>query len=244
LFPVNATGGGGQQQLDILSFSNVSNVNRYYAHAIVAWIFLGLVSLIIVRERMFLIGIRQAYFLSSLRAKRLTSRTVLFMNIPKAQQSAQGLKTALGRDVRNVWMATDCKKLDEIVEDRNKAALKLEGAEVKLSKQAGALRSKELKKNPNSSAEQRDPNHWIDNKKRPTHRLKPIIGKKVDTINWSRTEVPKLNKEIAREQDKHKSGTAEFVGAAFVEFTSQAAAQRAFQLAAHSKKKTMQPPIC
>jgi len=42
LFPVNATGGGGSQQLDILSLSNVAgNVSRYYAHTFVAWIFVG-----------------------------------------------------------------------------------------------------------------------------------------------------------------------------------------------------------
>lgn len=41
LFPVNATGGGGQSQLDLLSFSNISsnNKNRYYAHVFVGWIF-------------------------------------------------------------------------------------------------------------------------------------------------------------------------------------------------------------
>lgn len=41
LFPVNATGGGGQKELDILSFSNVKNPTRYFAHVFVAWIFLG-----------------------------------------------------------------------------------------------------------------------------------------------------------------------------------------------------------
>lgn len=40
LFPVNATGGGGQKELDMLSFTNVSNSkNRYYAHTFVAWVF-------------------------------------------------------------------------------------------------------------------------------------------------------------------------------------------------------------
>ena len=37
LFPVNATGGGGQKQLNLLSFSNVVTKNRYYAHTFVAW---------------------------------------------------------------------------------------------------------------------------------------------------------------------------------------------------------------
>ena len=40
LFPVNATGGGGQKQLDLISFTNVKNTkNRYYAHTFVAWIY-------------------------------------------------------------------------------------------------------------------------------------------------------------------------------------------------------------
>jgi hypothetical protein len=45
LFPVNATGGNGQKQFDMLSFSNVNpngvNANRFYAHAIVAAVFLS-----------------------------------------------------------------------------------------------------------------------------------------------------------------------------------------------------------
>ena len=43
LFPVNATGGGGQKELDILSFSNItsSQKNRYYAHALLAWVYFG-----------------------------------------------------------------------------------------------------------------------------------------------------------------------------------------------------------
>lgn len=38
-----ATGGAGQSGLDILSFSNISpaNKNRYYAHALLGWLFLG-----------------------------------------------------------------------------------------------------------------------------------------------------------------------------------------------------------
>ena len=40
LFPVNATGGGGQVQLNVISFSNIQNTkNRYYAHTFVGWIF-------------------------------------------------------------------------------------------------------------------------------------------------------------------------------------------------------------
>jgi calcium permeable stress-gated cation channel len=42
LFPVNATGGGGKQQLDMLSFSNIAlPFSRFYAHTFVSWIFIG-----------------------------------------------------------------------------------------------------------------------------------------------------------------------------------------------------------
>jgi calcium permeable stress-gated cation channel len=42
LFPVNATGGGGQKQLNILSFSNVAGSKyKYLAHTFIAWIFCG-----------------------------------------------------------------------------------------------------------------------------------------------------------------------------------------------------------
>ena len=39
LMPIHATGGNGNNQLDILSFSNVQNANKYYANVLVAWIF-------------------------------------------------------------------------------------------------------------------------------------------------------------------------------------------------------------
>lgn len=41
LFPVNATGGAGGQQLAMLSMSNVLRENhlRFYAHTFIAWIY-------------------------------------------------------------------------------------------------------------------------------------------------------------------------------------------------------------
>lgn len=51
LFPVNATGGGEATQLDRLSFSNINDNKRLYAHAIVAWLFLGIFCLMNFRKR-------------------------------------------------------------------------------------------------------------------------------------------------------------------------------------------------
>ncbi len=47
LFPVNITGGGGESQLDRLSISNVTEPRRYFAHAIVAWVFVGTTELLL-----------------------------------------------------------------------------------------------------------------------------------------------------------------------------------------------------
>jgi len=42
LFPVNATGGGGKTQFDILTMANVTNsYYRYFAHAGCAYLFFG-----------------------------------------------------------------------------------------------------------------------------------------------------------------------------------------------------------
>lgn len=41
LFPVNATGGGGETQLSRIGLGNIENPKRLYAHAVVAYIFLG-----------------------------------------------------------------------------------------------------------------------------------------------------------------------------------------------------------
>lgn len=47
LFPINATGGAGAQQLDILSMGNIDSStsagrDRYYATCFIGWIFFGL----------------------------------------------------------------------------------------------------------------------------------------------------------------------------------------------------------
>lgn len=41
LFPVNATGNGGQSELNILSMSNVEDPWRFFAHAGCAWLYFG-----------------------------------------------------------------------------------------------------------------------------------------------------------------------------------------------------------
>lgn len=146
--------------------------------------------------------------------------------------------------VQNVWVATDVKKLDEKVQEREKAAMKLEAAEISLIKMANKERQKSMKGQPaeeemahldNTVEDDRDAEsgsvaaRWVKANKRPTHRLKFLIGKKVDTINWARSEIERLTPEIEELQARHRAGDAKLVSSVFVEFYTQTDAQSAFQ---------------
>ncbi|QSS58683.1 DUF221 domain-containing protein [Histoplasma capsulatum] len=258
LFPVNATGGGGLKQLDILTFGNVkNNLNRFYAHTFVAWIFVGFVFFMITREMLFFINLRQAYFLSPLYASRISSKTVLFTSVPQEYLNEAKIRRIYGDDkVKNVWIPTDTKELVDLVEERDETAFRLEAAETKLIKLANGARIKSLKAKP-ADEENHDTDNltgdeaqaesgsvaarWIKPSNRPTHKLKPLIGKKVDTINWSRTEIERLNPEIEALQAKHRAGDAKKISAVFVEFYTQNEAQAAYQMVAHNQPLHMAP---
>ncbi|MCJ1250309.1 hypothetical protein MMC30_007535 [Trapelia coarctata] len=256
LFPINATGGGPKMQLDILTYGNVlpGNNPRYYAHTFVAWIFLGFIWYMIARESIYYINLRQAYLLSPLYAKRLSSRTVLFASVPGDYLDEGKLRRMFGKKVKNLWIATDCKQLQKLVDERDKVAFKLEAAEIKLIKLANKARLKSLKKggahheeaNAGTTADIDGESgsvasKWIKPKDRPTHRIKPIIGKKVDTINWCRAELERLIPEVEAMQAEHRAGEAKFVSSVFIEFWTQAEAQAAYQTTAHHLPLHMSP---
>ena len=180
----------------------------------------------------------------------MSSRTVLFTSLSKDYQSEAKLRAMYGPQVKNVWIANECKEIEELVEERDKVALKLEAAETKLIKLANASRLKSTKKGSH-----RDEKHvnettgesgsvaarFLQPKQRPTHRLKPLIGKKVDTINWCRSELERLIPKIEAVQSKYRAGDAQFIPACFVEFYRQADAQSAFQSLAHHQGLHMAP---
>ncbi|KAL8790392.1 MAG: hypothetical protein Q9195_006410 [Heterodermia aff. obscurata] len=252
LFPVNITGGGPNQQLDLLSFGNVVNKNRYYAHTFVAWIFCSFVMYMVTRESIYYINLRQAYLLSPLYAGRMSSRTVLFTSVPEEYLDETKLRRMYGKQVKNLWIANECEKIEETVKERDKVAMKLEAAETKLVKIANAARLKSIKKGGEPQGGSTLDNdgdgesgsvaaRWIQPKQRPTHRLKPIIGKKVDTINWCRSELERLIPKITSMQARYRAGEAKFIPSVFIEFYTQSDAQSAYQSLAHHQPLHMSP---
>lgn len=258
LFPINATGHGNQSQLNLLSFSNVEDKSRYYAHVFVSWIFISFIFFMVTRELIYYINLRQAYLLSPLYASRISSRTVLFQAVPIEYANEAKIRRMFGDELKNVWVASEAKELEGMVEDRYKNCIKLETAETKLIKLANDARLKALAGNDADTSAEGSPSNideeygsesgsaaarWVRPKDRPTHRLKPLIGKKVDTINWCREEIARLNPLIETEQNKYRSGEAKPKNAVFIEFWNQTQAQSAFQMVTHHQPLHMSPRV-
>jgi hypothetical protein len=255
LFPVNATGGGGQGQLDILTYGNINQKtqkSRYYAHVFVGWVYFGFVMYLIMRECIYYINLRQAFLLSPLYANRISSRTVLFTSVPTPYLDEAKLRKVFGDTVRNIWISGDTSKLDDLIKQRDKVAFRLEKAEVKLIKAANKERQKQLKKQGSADAGAEIPldaesgslaARWLPPKKRPHHRLGflGLFGRKVDTINWCRSELERLIPNVETEQASFRAGHFKKIPGVFIEFRTQAEAECAAQVLAHHAGLHMTP---
>jgi len=257
LFPVNATGGGNAQQLDILSYANINHETqskRYYAHALTCWAFFGFVMYLIMRECVFYINLRQAFLLSPFYSDRISSRTVLFSSVPANYLEEAKLRKVFGQSVKNVWITSDTKEVDELVKERDKVAMRLEKAEVKLIKLANKARQDAIKKGasgddaevlegPLDAESGSIAARWVPAKKRPSHKLGllGLVGKKVDTINWCRTELERLIPATEQIQAKYRAGDFKKVPGVFIEFKTQADAEGAAQILAHHQGLRMTP---
>lgn len=193
---------------------------------------IGFVLFAIVRESLYFIGVRQAVFMSSLHAQRLSSRTVLFLSIPNESLTEDALRQAFGRHVRKIWIVPDCKKLEEAIEERDDLWAKFEKGEQTLILDA----NKKAMKN-GTTGNPSDPLSGIDKKDYPTHKLKMLIGKKVNTIEYGRQELPLQMKKIQDMQQEYYDGHSKLAPAAFIEFSSQGAAQEALQFTEKHKMK-------
>lgn len=238
LLPVNATGGGGQYGFNQLSFTNVVNPNRYFAHALLAYIFFGFIIFTLYRELVFYVGVRHAVLTSPAYSNLVSSRTILISVVPRDFLDVEHL-TEIFDGVKYIWINRSFKKLDDKVKEREKLALKVEAAENKLLTTAVKNKLKSEKKPSQQIIEGTDISVYVPDKKRPTHRLKPVIGKKVDTIKYGCETIPELNKEI----DDMRNNVDQFdkLNSVFVCFHTQEQAETAVQTLAHHQALHMSP---
>lgn len=231
LLTANWRGGGSATQLDRLSFGNVAFGNKdvLWAHFGVAVVFfLGLMALI-ARERLQLVGIRQAYLLDEARAARLSSRTVLFLNVPAAACQPEVLKEHFGPDAERSWPVVDTGDLDELIGRRNGTAFALEKAEMDLIVEAvkrNKGKSRALNGRSTSGAEEGQP--LVPSYRRPTQRKPPLVGSKFDLIERAREKISQIVERIDKVRAAPSRNVPEHA-AIFVTFSDRPAAHRAFQ---------------
>lgn len=219
-----------------------------YLHVFIGIFYFGFILFTIYREMIYFTSVKQAYLLSPLYASRISSRTVLITSIPDSYNNEEALLKIFD-NVKHIWINQDVSELDELVNERTKVTLKLEAAQVKLIKTVDKAR----RKSGVTTADDEDVEaanasgsvaaKYIAKKDRPTHKLKPLVGETVDTIDWCRSRLAELNPKIEELQAKHRHGDCKFLNTAFIEFTSQKAAQAASQTLAHHQPLHMAPRV-
>lgn len=234
LLPVNATSNGGQDGFNLLSFTNASNQkNRYFAHVFLSWLFYGFILFTLYRELVYYVSVRQAVLTSPSQSSNVSSRTILISAVPKEYLYKEAI-TKLFDGVKHVWINRDQSKLMKKVHEREKLALKVEGAETKLL--TTAVKNRLKSKTP---IEGDDIYSYVPENKRPTHKLKFLIGKKVDTIKYAVEKMPELNDEIA--ELKAESENARKLNSVFISFYTQEQAETAYQTLAYHQALHMAP---
>ncbi|KAH8809337.1 hypothetical protein F5884DRAFT_795356 [Xylogone sp. PMI_703] len=84
---------------------------------------------------------------------------------------------------------------------------------------------------------------WVPAEKRPSHRPLANMGRKVDTIRWTRKKLKELTPRINKMRKAYRSGKGKPIPAVFVEFHTLTDAQGAYQILAHHRAFHMSPEI-
>ncbi|KAI1758457.1 hypothetical protein F4782DRAFT_478172 [Xylaria castorea] len=251
LMPVNAAGGGSSTQLDRITISNVVKTDHLYAHAIMAWVFLGFVMFTVARERLWLIGLRQAWTLSTPNVKRLSSRTVLFLSAPKEALEEGNMSRFFGDGAIRIWPITKSETLKTLISQRNTLVEKLESAEAVLIHKAN---SKRARRTIDGSNRYRFSYSDLPDMIKRLIRLrsKPKVfpfgslldfrySKKEDTIQSLRDQIKEKEELIEEMRRSYETGEPQGAAAVFVAFKTQAEAQRASQQVASSNLLALTP---
>ncbi|KAI1268117.1 DUF221-domain-containing protein [Xylariaceae sp. FL1019] len=243
LMPVNATGGGSSTEFDKISISNVKKKNHLYAHAVLAWVFMGFVLFTVTRERLWLIGLRQAWYLAPHNAKRISAKVVLFLSAPKEALDDANKQRYFGDGAVRIWSVTKPDTLQTLVSERNKLVEKLESAEASLTRNANSTKARKSIGGENGNggryADLPDPVKQ-DIRPRSQSTTSPT-SKKLDTIEHVREQIKEKAELLEEMRSAHSIGEPHGAAAVFVEFKTQAEAQRAFQQVTSSKLLALTP---
>ena len=176
------------------------------------------------------VRVRQQYLVSPSHSSTAQARTVLVTGIPQeflTESSLTDLFSHFPGGVRKVWINRDLGDMPELYNQRLKACQMLESAATTLLNMAIKRNRNRLRNrvkfgqtvsntevtNLVSSSETRDAllEGLVSKDKRPSHRLPifswipfsiPLLGKKVDTIEWACARIHGLNTDLGQRRDK------------------------------------------
>lgn len=225
LLPINIVKGKGEEGLDQLGISNVHGRGKYYGHVLISWAFYGMIMFVIYREMVFYTNLRSAVLVSPAYAGKLSARTVIFQTVPDKYLDERRIRKMFD-GVKHVWIARAQKKLEHKVAQRQKLCSKLENAMCGLLRKAMKAKIK-----ADAKGELIEPSDelvcYVPQHKWPRMRKRPIIGHKVDVLNYCEEQIPLLNKEISALQADYRSSKP--WNSVAVEFVNQWYAQQALQ---------------
>ena len=201
----------GVQGLDRLTWAGVgfAHSNYYWAHALVAVVAITGICYVLYEEFHVYIKIRHKYL-----ASVASTTTVLVTGIPQQLRSEDAffdMYKNIGEGVHKVWLNRDCKILNEKIKHRDQLVARLEDAEASLIR--GTLKALNKTRHIQEYSDYSDDHLAMWSKistggNRPLMRLPvrdwmpalPLLGQKVDVIDYCRKEIARLNVEIEKDQ--------------------------------------------
>ena len=242
LLPVNATDGHNLTGFELLSYANIKNSKRAYAHVFLSWIIYLLFLFILYKELYYYVVFRHAIQTTPLYDGLISSRTVLLTEL-KANLIVEGEFEKIFPNVHKVIYPHDLNELINKCQERTKCFQKLESSlnsviNKSVKKQHNKSQKKLDKLYANGTKPRDDLNTYIPHNKRPTHRLgswfiPPITylfpsRVKVDTIEYCEEHLVELNNEIHGLQEDWDINTKR-LPAVFLIFNNQIDAQKCYQ---------------
>ncbi|CCK72452.1 Phm7p KNAG_0K00870 [Huiozyma naganishii CBS 8797] len=127
LLPVNATNGHNLSGFEILSYANIKDNKRQYAHVFLSWAVYAFFMWVLYKELYYYTVMRHAVQTTPLCDGLLSSRTVVLTELDGKLMNEGELDKIFSRASRIVY-AHDTKKLEKLVQERKKHAVRLETA--------------------------------------------------------------------------------------------------------------------
>ncbi|KAG0236758.1 hypothetical protein BGW41_000349 [Actinomortierella wolfii] len=175
---------------------------------------------------------RHAFMMSSKHARTPQATTILVTAIPQGLNNEESLFNIFNKfpgGVKKIWLNQNPKELIKLVAERDKLVPKLEMAEYQY------IRSAYGKK-----AEKQEKEAGAPNLVRPKGRVSnmPLLGEKVDLIDYYTERIATLNKKIYNLQ---MADNPDSLTSAFIQFHTQFGAHSAVQTVVHPRPFTMAP---